>query len=537
LNNDYPESPAREDKNQAVVTGDDRMSTTFPKELSLEKLKAVASIWVEKHAGYIAEISFFCSNETSFLNLKELQYCIDFVLCDPPRIEPVSHFSPRIEPVGSQRIEPVSPFSSDFIAKEIPLLSVYLLEAMPDPTVAEKVRERLNSRPNGWGTTQKERDFLHQWRIDVRWETDQPNTTYIPESKQILYLRSKKQPTQNLIKFSHEDYDYLKQLPYFTIGECIGLMLGMPYDPAVIAIKKGTLDIQTASAIHQKIKKYIELLSRSIVDGELQLREGSLDSLDLVVNDPTIKAENFLEWARNKDYQIPRELGSSTAEEIVKKAKAFQFKKDDVIQYEANNGLSMEKSKKQDNLSAKKSLSLFPCVPGTKWEDITITLISYDQVKIKTPSGEERYSYAEIGMASKKNTETKKRIWKVFMLFAIKNRIIDIDTIQKVEHTFQGSGKQDPYQIFITATKELNKHLKDLFGIEDSIYVGHYKKAFKDEASLKRHFPKILKDTDSDDEIRKNKRQKLIDDLLKKKGYATKIKFKSSLQNKVPQNT
>jgi hypothetical protein len=261
------------------------MNNLLPKELELEKLEQIANGWVEEYGGYIAGISFFCSKETSGSNVKEYQYCIDFVLCDPPRIEPVSRFS------------------SGFIAKEAGVMSVRLLGLIPDSTNGELEYERLKDRFDTAITPQqkKEMEFLSQWRIDIRWETDQPDPSYIPESKQILYSRPKNQPSKQ-IEFSPEDYERLKRLPSFNLEECIGLMLRMPYEQTIVAIQKGELDIQTASQVHKKISEYTELLSRSIHDGELKPKENTLDS---TLADPAFKPQVFFKWAKKKGFEIP----------------------------------------------------------------------------------------------------------------------------------------------------------------------------------------------------------------------------------------
>ncbi len=139
-------------------------------------------------------------------------------------------------------------------------MSVRLLELMPEITGRELTDERSNASITP--RQKKEYEFLRQWRIDIRWETDKPDPSYIFESKHVLYSRPNNQPTKQ-IQFSPEDYERLNRLPSFYLEECIGLMLGMPYEQTIIAIQKGELDIQTADQVHKKISEYTELLSRS----------------------------------------------------------------------------------------------------------------------------------------------------------------------------------------------------------------------------------------------------------------------------------
>jgi len=253
------------------------MEDTFPKELNLEKLITVATGWVEEYAGYIAEISFFYSTEISDWNPKEHQYCIDFVLCDPPRIEPESRFK------------------SGFIAKEISVLSIRLLEAIPRSTKAELEKERRNARFDDCGIPIKETDFLNQWRVNIRWETDQQDNSYIPESKQILYLRPKNQPHQELVSLSQNEYEHLRKLPYFTIEECISLMTGIPYESTDKAIVNGELDIQAVSGVRKKFKDCLDILTRSVEVGDLRLKDNSKEQI--------INADQFIKWANDKGYE------------------------------------------------------------------------------------------------------------------------------------------------------------------------------------------------------------------------------------------
>jgi len=223
---------------------------------------------------------------------------------------------------------------------------------------------------------------------------------------------------------------------------------------------------------------------------------------------------NILEFFKEKGFPIHPEL------EFTKKTSVSG-----VAHYFWNSDISKGSDIK------KNSSSLLPCNSGTDWKDITITLTSKDQVRIKTQQGEKRYNYAQIGMQDDRNTENKIRIWILLMLFASNKGDIDSKVMQDNEKIFEGSGKQEPFQTFMTAAKELNKHLKNFFGINDSIYIGHYKKMFKDKDSLKKHRPHIFEDEDMDDELKKFKRQEMINSFLKKKGYSTKFQITLNFDN------
>ena len=122
----------------------------------------------------------------------------------------------------------------------------------------------------------------------------------------------------------------------------------------------------------------------------------------------------------------------------------------------------------QDKPQKKKNR--FNCSPGTKWEDIKITLISdsrddsyRDAVRIKTPDWEERYTYAELGLSDKRKGDEPTNLWILLKTFAINNGFIS-----------RSNTDYDPH--LPETAKRLNAHLKKLFGIDESIYVAHYKK-------------------------------------------------------------
>lgn len=106
---------------------------------------------------------------------------------------------------------------------------------------------------------------------------------------------------------------------------------------------------------------------------------------------------------------------------------------------------------------------VFPCEAGTQWNDIIITLIDNETVRIKTPQGEGRFTYHQLRMNDARVGNKPKMIWGLLRLFA---------------HSFGNITRDNPtYDPKISDTaKRLNKHLKELFGINDSIFQGHYKK-------------------------------------------------------------
>ncbi|MGD0827804.1 MAG: hypothetical protein ABSA09_06920 [Desulfobaccales bacterium] len=117
-------------------------------------------------------------------------------------------------------------------------------------------------------------------------------------------------------------------------------------------------------------------------------------------------------------------------------------------------------SQKQ-SISGEQSQKL--CKPGTRWEDIEITLLSNEMVRIKTPAREERYTYAELGLSDKRKGDAPTLLWGLLKLFAQNNGFISREN-PKYDARLPNSAKR------------LNEHLRKLFGIDESLYTAHYKK-------------------------------------------------------------
>ena len=105
---------------------------------------------------------------------------------------------------------------------------------------------------------------------------------------------------------------------------------------------------------------------------------------------------------------------------------------------------------------------IFSCKPSTKWEDVKITLVDDDVVKIETPQGGGRFSYHELGLSDRRSANKPKILWFLFKLFAQNNGCVSSTNI-----------KYDP-KLPDTA-KRLNKHLQTTFDIHESIFIDHYK--------------------------------------------------------------
>jgi hypothetical protein len=99
---------------------------------------------------------------------------------------------------------------------------------------------------------------------------------------------------------------------------------------------------------------------------------------------------------------------------------------------------------------------LLPCKPGTQWEQITITLTDDETVRIKTPKDEKPYTFQMLGMAHAQSPSKPKGMWKALMLFAESDGFV--------------KGSLSDHK------RLLDKHLQELFGIDESIYTGHAKR-------------------------------------------------------------
>jgi hypothetical protein len=126
-----------------------------------------------------------------------------------------------------------------------------------------------------------------------------------------------------------------------------------------------------------------------------------------------------------------------------------------------NNWYLIEQVESISAQESQKSTTL--CAPGTQWKDITITLVSDEMVRIQTPDWDKRLTYHQLDMVDKRKGDSSGYLWALFKLFAENDGFI-----------FSQNPKYDP-KLPDTA-KRLNTHLKKFFGINESIYTGHYKK-------------------------------------------------------------
>lgn len=102
--------------------------------------------------------------------------------------------------------------------------------------------------------------------------------------------------------------------------------------------------------------------------------------------------------------------------------------------------------------------------PGTKWDEISIKLISEETVRITVPDVDNKiYTYQDLNMHGKKS-DAPGILWGYMIRFCLAKGIIL-------------SGEQHFDEKLSDNAKRLNKHLTRIFGIEEKygIYTGHYK--------------------------------------------------------------
>ncbi len=106
-----------------------------------------------------------------------------------------------------------------------------------------------------------------------------------------------------------------------------------------------------------------------------------------------------------------------------------------------------------------------PCPDGTTWKQIEMTLVDNDTVRVKAPHGQTNLNYSELGMRDKRKTDSPILAWALLQkCFA------------------PGGGRVSPHDMerpmsnLVKAAESLNRHLREAFGIQDSIFEAHYRR-------------------------------------------------------------
>ena len=103
-----------------------------------------------------------------------------------------------------------------------------------------------------------------------------------------------------------------------------------------------------------------------------------------------------------------------------------------------------------------------PAPQGTRWGDVTITLVSNDTVKVSIKDLTKRLHFSEMNFSDKRKGDSPTMLWKLLIIL-IKN-----------QGELSPAGEEFKRNLVSSASR-LNIHMKELFGISQEIYCGHYK--------------------------------------------------------------
>ncbi len=116
-----------------------------------------------------------------------------------------------------------------------------------------------------------------------------------------------------------------------------------------------------------------------------------------------------------------------------------------------------------------------PPAPGRRWEDVTITFISHDSVRIEAGDLDKRLHFAEMGFKDGRKGDIPDTRWAILREFAARNGTISWSDIN-VKH----SDKMK------SAIKDIRKRLKAVLGVaEDPFYPYRQVKAYKTRFTLR----------------------------------------------------
>ena len=109
--------------------------------------------------------------------------------------------------------------------------------------------------------------------------------------------------------------------------------------------------------------------------------------------------------------------------------------------------------------SQKHKLS-FPLPPGTIWENVTIIQLPSKSFQIAVSGDSETFTLSQLDLVNKRNRKPS-ALGVLFIALCVWRGEIPSEKFEEK---------------YLYQTSQLNNHLQKLFGINDSIFVGHYKK-------------------------------------------------------------
>jgi len=92
------------------------------------------------------------------------------------------------------------------------------------------------------------------------------------------------------------------------------------------------------------------------------------------------------------------------------------------------------------------------------WDEITITLISLDSIRIAVRDFKQTYHFSELGMKDQRSSEKADSNWRLISLFALKNGTVTYPDIDST-HKYSSPKK---------AIATLQSKLKELIGLKDN---------------------------------------------------------------------
>lgn len=128
-----------------------------------------------------------------------------------------------------------------------------------------------------------------------------------------------------------------------------------------------------------------------------------------------------------------------------------------------------------------KALVKFPTPEGTRWEDVTMQLVSNDSMRIAAQNVSERLTYAEMGFKDERKGDLPDKQWEALKKFAYKKGEISWDPgVQLTEEQLKIQSKIQ------SRVKTIRKRLKDFMGIDNDPFYSYrafkaYKTKFKIE--------------------------------------------------------
>ena len=127
----------------------------------------------------------------------------------------------------------------------------------------------------------------------------------------------------------------------------------------------------------------------------------------------------------------------------------------------------------------------FPTPKGTIWEEITITFVSNESIRIKARDVTRTYPFSQIGFRDHRRIDKPNSIWKLFDVLSTMNGHLDWKALDRRGRTVHVDQKQIQKRISI-----LRKLLQNLIGLsDDPFYPYRKRKAYEARFSLRDERP------------------------------------------------